>query len=237
VSNPAIPISWIVVQESGGGYSELSPPSAMSSSAETMRTASAVPSAKPTLSAKAIASEVPAVAEGGAEPKPEPRWVEVYPWSVGRIIVRVVVRRVHRRRSRLVNSRRWRRRHNIFGGRWHRSARIGWRNCTRIVRSSKLLAVAIPRRLVGPNIAGGGMASPDVSRGRTCGHSQQPNAEENGYQSCHILPVMTAAVIARMSGVREMAAMLKVFAVSTKAKAEPQSDRGRNHIGIRRIRI
>ena len=73
----------------------------------------------------------------------------------------------------------------MFGTGWHRRTRIDWRLCTRIIRSSKFLAVAIPFRLVGPNIAGGGMTPPDGSRGWTCGH-HQTDAEENGYESCHI---------------------------------------------------
>ena len=208
-------------------------PSAMSSamsSAETVPTPSAMPSAKATLSPKAM-PEVPAMPEAGAvpEPEPEPRWVDVHPWSVGRVKVGVIIWGIQRRRSRLVDSRRWRWRHDLFGSRWHRRTRIGWRLCIRIVRSSKLLAVAIPLRLVGPNIAGGGLAPPDGSRDWTCGHYQQPNTDEKGYQSCHMLPVMAAAVTARVPGVREMTAMFKVFAVFTKAEAEPQ-DGGRRPI-------
>ena len=41
----------------------------------------------------------------------------------------------------------------------------------------------------------------------------------------YALPVMTPAVTASMPGVRKMTAMRKVFAVSTKAKAESQGDR------------
>ena len=118
----------------------------------------------------------------------------------------------------------------MFGSGRRRRTRIGWRLCIRIVRSSKLLAVAIPFRLVGPNIAGGGMAPPDGSRGGTCDHHYQPDAEENGYESCHMLPVVTATVTARVPGVRKMAAMLKVFAVSTKAKVEPEGHGRRGRI-------
>ena len=58
---------------------------------------------------------------------------------------------------------------------------------------------------------------------------------------------MTPAVTASMPGVRKMAAMRKVFAVSTKAKAESQGDRRtqvstgtvgiRSSVVCRRIRI
>ena len=201
-------------------------PSAMAS-AETTRTASAMSSAKATPAAKAMPSEVPAMPEAGAMPEPEsePRRVEVHPCSIGRIIVGVIIRGIQRRQSRVVSRWGWRWRNGLFGSGWHRRTWIGWRLCTRRVRSSKLLAVAIPLRLVGPNIAGGGMAPPDVSRGWRCGHHQQPHAEENSYPSCHILPVMTPAVTARVPGVRKMAAMRKVLAVSTKAKAESQGNR------------
>jgi hypothetical protein len=55
------------------------------------------------------------------------------------------------------------------------------------------------------------MAPPDLSRGWTCGPHQQPDAEENGYQSCHMLPVMTAAVTStiamRRAGVDPLTSM------------------------------
>jgi hypothetical protein len=50
------------------------------------------------------------------------------------------------------------------------------------------------------------MAPPDGSRGWICGH-HQPDAEENRYHSCHMLPVVNATVTAKVPGVREMAAM------------------------------
>ena len=90
----------------------------------------------------------------------------------------------------------------MFGRVWHRRTRIGWRLCIRKVRSGKLFAVAILLRLVGPNIAGGGMAPPDGSSDRACGHYHQPDADQKGYQSCHMLPVITAAVTA-LPGVRD----------------------------------
>src|SRR5207253_1635415 len=118
---------------------------------------------------------------------------------------------------------------DLLGSGWRRRIRIGWRLCIRIVRSSKLLAVCIPLRLIGPNLAGGGLAPPDGSRDWTCGHYHQPHADEKSYHSCHMLPVMAAAVTARVPGVRKMAAVLEVSAVSTKAEAESQ-DRRRNDI-------
>ena len=45
------------------------------------------------------------------------------------------------------------------------------------------------------------MAPPDGSRGGTCGN-HQPDAEENGYESCHMLPVVTAAV-SEVPGIRD----------------------------------
>jgi hypothetical protein len=52
------------------------------------------------------------------------------------------------------------------------------------------------------------------------------------------LSVVTATVTAGVPGVRKMAAMLKVFAVSTKAKAEPEGHgrRGRIRAGAVGIR-
>jgi len=44
------------------------------------------------------------------------------------------------------------------------------------------------------------------------------------------LPVVTATVTARVPGVRKMAAMFKVFAMSTKAKAEPEGHGRRGRI-------
>ena len=160
-----------------------------------MPSAKATAPAKATLSPKAMPSEVAAVPEAGTEPEPEPWWVKVHPWPIGRIKVRVVVwvrvvvRGIHGRRRRPVDSRRWRWRwrHDLLGSGWHRRTWIGRRRCIRNVRSSKLLAVGIPLRLVGPNIAGGYMAPPDLSGGWTCGPHQQPDAEENRYQSCHML--------------------------------------------------
>jgi len=175
------------------------------SSAETTPMPSARASAKATLSPKAMPSEVPAMPEAGAvaESESEPWRVDVHPWSVGRVKVRVIVWGIQRCRSRFVNSRRWRWRHDLLGTGWHRRTRIGWRLCIRIVRSGKLLAVAILLRLVGPNIPSGRMAPPDGSSDRTYGHNHQPDADEKGYQSCHMLPVITAAVTAREPGVRD----------------------------------
>ena len=46
------------------------------------------------------------------------------------------------------------------------------------------------------------MAPPDGSSDRACGH-YQPEADEKGYQSCHMLPVITADVTARLPGMRD----------------------------------
>jgi hypothetical protein len=82
-----------------------------------------------------------------------------------------------------------------------------------MVRSSKLLAVGIPLRLVSPNIFGGGMAPPDLSRGWTCGPHQQPDAEENGCQSCHMLPLITAAVTSTIAaGIRRQSFIYQLTA-------------------------
>ena len=140
------------------GVPELPPPSAMSS-AETMRTVSAVPSANPTLSAKAIPPKCPPCPKRG-----------------------------HARTE--------------------------------------------TRTTVGTNTLPVGRAN-----NRTGRSTGSPDAEENGYQSCHILAVMTTAVTAKVSSVREMAATLKAPAVSTKAKAESQGYRRRSNISLRRIRI